>query len=181
MRRFMILVAVLMAITVRASAQDLYKCKAPDGRTIVSNLPCTQGSNETVIQGSGDARPSPPAQGSPTISKPSQSSASPAPENIEPQVPRKECLHIHDIASRIIKQNRVYAEVSWKVDISNRCKQSFRVWVKYGVYDKKDFELDSARANIVVPAGDIGEARGTMLVSIGKMQQAATRKAYIEW
>ncbi len=49
MKRLMTLGAVLVVITTGASAQDLYKCKTPDGRTVVSNAPCAAGSNETVI------------------------------------------------------------------------------------------------------------------------------------
>lgn len=49
MKRLAILVTTLLVMAGYASAQDLYKCKAPDGRTIISNAPCVQGSNETVI------------------------------------------------------------------------------------------------------------------------------------
>ena len=49
MRRLVILATVLVTMTARASAQDLYKCKTPDGRTVISNVPCAGGNNGTVI------------------------------------------------------------------------------------------------------------------------------------
>ena len=50
-----VMVMIVLMMTVHASTQNLYKCKAPDGRTIISNTPCASNSSETVIPSAGTA------------------------------------------------------------------------------------------------------------------------------
>src|SRR5262245_49627691 len=81
MWRFVI-VAVVITVAVQASAQDLYTCKTPGGRTIISNNPCAredhQTTSPTVVPSPRDiapapAVPTPPPKDSATSSSPSAS------------------------------------------------------------------------------------------------------------
>lgn len=75
------------------------------------------------------------------------------------------CLEIRTFDSSVLSRNDVFTEVAWKADLQNTCSRDFKAKVKFVLYDKDDFELDTDSQTIVVPASGIGKARGKMLVS----------------
>jgi len=75
------------------------------------------------------------------------------------------CLAIGDFDSSVLDSNDVYTELAWKADIKNSCDRDFSVRVRFVIYDKDEFELDTDDETIFVPANGIGKARGKMLVS----------------
>jgi hypothetical protein len=75
------------------------------------------------------------------------------------------CLKIDTFDSSILSSNNVFTELAWKVDVSNSCAEPFGARVKFTIYDKDEFKLDSDDADIHVPAHGTGKARGKMLVS----------------
>src|SRR5437667_12349917 len=86
MRCLAMLIAVMIVQTMPAVAQDLYKCKMPDGRTIISNIPCAGGNTESVApetvphHSTPSAPLAPPRSGAP----PSSPSALPPLETVPP-------------------------------------------------------------------------------------------------
>lgn len=76
-----------------------------------------------------------------------------------------DCLKIQTYDSSILSTNDVFTELAWKADVANSCAEVFNVRVAFTIYDKDEFELDSGRADIVVPANGTGKARGKLLVS----------------
>ncbi|GBC80620.1 hypothetical protein HRbin09_01865 [bacterium HR09] len=77
----------------------------------------------------------------------------------------KKCLSIGDFDSSVLDANDVFTELAWKADIKNSCNRDFLVEVRFVVYDKDEFELDSDSVTIAVPPSGVGKARGKMLVS----------------
>lgn len=79
--------------------------------------------------------------------------------------PDKDCLKIDVFDSSILDSNDIFTELAWKADIRNNCNKEFRVRVKFTIYDKDEFELDSDDEEILVPVNGLGKARGKMLIS----------------
>jgi hypothetical protein len=75
------------------------------------------------------------------------------------------CLAIGDFDSSVLDSNDVYTELAWKADIKNTCDREFSVRVRFVIYAKNEFELDTDDETVIVPANGIGKARGKMLVS----------------
>lgn len=82
-----------------------------------------------------------------------------------PQSSAKKCIEIGEFDSSILERNSSFVELSWKADLKNTCSIPYQVRVSFIISDKDDFELDSDNETIIVPANDIGKARGRMLVS----------------
>ena len=61
--------------------------------------------------------------------------------------------------------NLVWTDLAWKVDIQNAYNRPFAVQVTFSIYDKDEFKLDSDRESVLVPANELGKARGKTLVS----------------
>jgi hypothetical protein len=75
------------------------------------------------------------------------------------------CLKLENVDSSVLSKNDVFTEVAWKADVVNSCSSSFQASVKFSLYDKDDFELESDDQKVVIPASGTGKARGKMLVS----------------
>jgi hypothetical protein len=117
------------------------------------------------------------------------SSTAPSPDSISADAPTpatdsaSSCLKIQTFDSSVLSRNDVFTEVAWKADLQNTCSRDFNAKVKFVLYDKDDFELDTDSQTLVVPASGIGKARGKMLVSppakAARMaKQGATFSAY---
>lgn len=88
-------------------------------------------------------------------------------EAIEAKAPKKEddaaaCLKVENLDSSILSSNEYFVELAWKADVKNACDRLFRIRVKYTIYDKDDFELDSDDEYVTVPSNGVGKARGKM-------------------
>lgn len=81
----------------------------------------------------------------------------------------------------MIREVGHYVEVSWKVVLTNRCRDSLTAHVKFLLLDARDFELDSGIGRTVVTFGDGGVAQGTMLVSKGVYQRVTHGKGVATW
>jgi len=93
---------------------------------------------------------------------------------------QNDCLKIESFDSSVLSTNDVFTELAWKVDVSNSCTEPFSVRVRFVVYDKDEFELDSGNETVYVPAHGVGKARGKMLVSPpGKARRMAKQGASI--
>jgi hypothetical protein len=79
--------------------------------------------------------------------------------------PAKKCIEVGEFDSSILERNSAFVQLSWKADLKNSCSTPYRVRVRFVISDKDDFELDSDEETVIVPANDIGKARGRMLVS----------------
>lgn len=67
MWRMAVLGAVFMLSATPAVAQDLYKCKMPDGRIVISNAPCPGAKDETVTPRTAPSpSPTPPPSAAPS-------------------------------------------------------------------------------------------------------------------
>ncbi len=87
-----------------------------------------------------------------------------------------ECLKIKTFDSSVLSSNNVYTELAWKVDVGNSCAEPYAVRVRFVIYDKDEFELDSDNQDIFVPANGVGKARGKMLVSPPEKARRMTRQ-----
>lgn len=180
------LLVLILTIPVGLGAQELYKCQTPEGRVMVSNAPCPAGSTETVIERSGETDVLPPVSADaplpfPAADHPGREKRALSAAELEPQVPVQECLHINDVATSVHGAKRRSSELAWKVDVSNRCKRSFKVLVTFGIYDKNDFQLRAARQRIHVPARDRVWAHGTMVVPTDQLQRISAKRAHLQW
>lgn len=93
-----------------------------------------------------------------------KTSGAAVPERTETPTPR-DCLHIDNLDSRLVGENSVFAELSWKVDVRNTCNRPFNVQVRFVVYDEEDFELDSDTGELYAEESNVSTARGKMLVN----------------
>ena len=75
-----------------------------------------------------------------------------------------ECLRVVDFGSSLLDRNDTFARVAWKTDIENSCKRDFVVLVEFALTDEEDYEVETDRQEISVPANSVGKARGDMLV-----------------
>ena len=87
-----------------------------------------------------------------------------------------DCLKIQTFDSSVLSTNDVFTELAWKVDFVNSCAMPFSVRTTFKIYDKDDFELDSASENIYVAANGLGNARGRMLVSPPEKARRMTKQ-----
>lgn len=96
--------------------------------------------------------------------------ASPSPAATEkpplaPELDPMQCLRIQTFDSSVLSSNDVFTELAWKVDVESSCARDVGVRVTFTIYDQDEFELDHATEDVFVRAGDVGKARGKMLVS----------------
>ena len=178
------LLVLILTIPVCLVAQELYRCKTPAGRVMVSNAPCPAGSTAIVIESIGETDALPPVSANaplPAADHPRRQKRALSRADSEPQVPVEECLHINDVATSVRHAKRRSSELAWKVDVSNRCKRSFKVLVTFGMYDKNDFQLRAARQRIRVPARDRVWAHGTMVVPTDQIQRISAKRAHLQW
>ena len=162
-----VLLAVLVLSTAPAGAQDLYKCKMPDGRTVVSNMPCAEGAKETVIDSAGPT----------TLPAPERPTSVPLPSVVPPPSQPTKCLEILSLDYKILGQRSTYTEVSWQVTLFNRCPQQLQPWVTFSFLDKEGFELDSHMARGFVNGHDEGKARGVFLIRTSLFARVETQRA----
>jgi len=155
------LAAVLLMMGKTAvSPQDLYTCQTPDGRTIGSTMPCIAGDADPVLPSRDTARPSPPPGRLPAPASPPLA----LPADDDPP----ECLSFNNLHTQVITQNRLYVELSWKVDISNRCRRPFTVWVAFEVRDKENFVLKNSLERTSLPSRGDRTVHGMLLLSQDK-------------
>jgi hypothetical protein len=86
------------------------------------------------------------------------------------------CLKIQTVDSSVLSTNTVYTELAWKIDVTNSCATPFGVRAVFKIFDKDDFELDSASQDIFVAANGIENVRGRMLVSPPEKAARMTRQ-----
>lgn len=86
------------------------------------------------------------------------------------------CLKIQSFDSSVLSTNNVFTELAWKVDVVNTCATPLNVHAIFKIFDKDDFELDSASQDVYIPVNGIGNARGRMLVSPPEKARRMTKQ-----
>lgn len=90
------------------------------------------------------ARADPPAETPAVKEEPSQ----PTPP------PSRKCLELGDFGSRQLDINNTYAEMAWRVEITNNCDQPQLVRVTFRFLDKQEYLLDQDVSVAAIPAGE---------------------------
>ncbi len=167
-----VLAAVLLMMGHTAVApQDLYTCTTPNGATIGSNRPCRAGDADTGLPRRDTARPAPPPGRLPPPASPPLA----LPADDDPP----ECLAFTNLTTQVLTQNRLYVELSWQVDIRNRCRRPVTAWVAFEVRDTADFVLKNSFERTAVPSRGERTVQGMLLHSQHK--QTATARQVVRF
>ena len=178
------LIGLLLILSLPAclAAQTLYKCRTPEGRLVMSDTPCPGESATTVIESEGEThrQPAGPAGKAASPSKVGRDTRPLLREDLEPPVPRQACLTINDVATNVSDHGRYSKDLTWKVQVSNRCPQPLRITVTFALYDRDQFAIRSARKGLHVPARESAAAQGRMLLRLGEFQRVSEKQATLQ-
>ena len=138
------------------ASADVYKCPDAQGRQSYQNAPC-EGADEPAIlsPGPGSQSTGPTVPVRPPVQ---------APAPVADPEPRIKCLEIQSLDTQMRERSRWYDDVAWKLEVYNRCSQSFPTRVRVQFLDAQGFELDFTLTNLHVSASDVSTVTGSVML-----------------
>jgi len=164
-------IVLLWIILIASQAvADVYKCPDGKGGSQYQNVPCVEREEEPiVISGTAPQGERPSA----VVPTPTPRSSAPfvVPQDHEPP----QCLSLNNLETQVLTRNKVYTELSWKVDVNNRCRREFLTWLSFEIHDRDGFLVKENLERAVIPSRGDQTVRGRVLISVEHMATASRR------